>query len=700
MAAGRIKGITIEIGGNTTKLQQSLKSVDNQLKKTQNNLRDVNKLLKFNPRNVELMRQKQSLLSNQVKETSARLKQLQEAERQMKAQGVAANSEQFQRLRREIIETESKLAYFNGQLTAFGTVGAQRVAALGNAFMATGAKITAVGRTLTSTISLWGATAVFGGKKLIEMSEAQTQAENKLIEIYRARMGVGKEAAKSTMEVASAIQKQGVIGDEVTLSGAQMLATYAKYPATVNALLPAMDNLLVQQKGLNATQEDAANTAKLFGKVLTGNTGALSKAGITFDEAQQQVLKYGTEEEKAAVLAEVITENVGEMNKAFAETDAGKIQQAKNNLGDLGETIGATILPAFADLAKSFSDRVLPSIQKFADFMKAHPMIAKMAMNTAVLAAAVGPLALVIGKVVTGVGAIMTWAPKVMSFVTPQIAIIAGLAAALVAVWKNSENLRTAVYAAGAQIKLAFGYLLDTAKPQLQQLSTTVLPVIKSALAGIGNVLARLVPIIASVITKTIVGAAQTIARIQAILGAVKSVGSKIVSSITSPFTTAYNKIKSIVNNIKSLFSNLKISIPKGIKLPHFKLTGSFSLVKGTVPKLSVDWYKTAMQSGAILKGATVFGQQGGKLLGGGEVGNEIVVGQNSFLTMLNHAVSSAVMRATDQMASAMVTAMQISSSGQTAGGQMVIENYLYPSGPKMTEIIVNTYDTGKRYLG
>lgn len=698
--AGRIKGITIEIGGNTTKLQKSLKNVDSTLKKTQNELRDVNKLLRFNPRNVELMRQKQELLSDQVKETSARLKQLNEAERQMKANGISETSEQYKRLRREIIETESKQAYFNAQLKAFGTVGAQRVAAVGTAFAAAGAKITGIGRTLTTTISLWGATAVYGGKKLIEMSEAQTQAENKLIEVYRARMGASKEAAKATMDVASAIQKQGVIGDEVTLSGAQMLATFAKYPATVNTLLPAMDNLLVQQKGLNATQEDAANVAKLFGKVLTGQTGALSKAGITFDDTQKEILKYGTEEEKAAVLAEVITQNVGEMNKAFAETDAGKIQQAKNNLGDLGETIGATILPAFADFAKSFSDRVLPVIQKFADFLKAHPMIAKVAMNLAVMAAAAGPLIMIIGKIATGVGMIMQWAPKIAPMLTPQIAIIAGVAAALVGVWASSEKLRTAVAEAGKQIKAAFVDALATAKPALTEMSSTILPVIRTVLGAIGNVLAKLVPIISAVIVRAIQGTAQTVERVRTMFNVIKSVASKIYTTFVTPFQNAYNKVKGIINKIKSLFSGTKFKFNQKISLPHFSLKGAFDAAKKKVPTASVRWYASAMQSGTILRNPTIFGAVGNSLLGGGEVGNEVLVGQGSLFSQIQRAVSNAMLSMSNNMAGAVATAVQMGMSGQSAGGDMVLQVYLYPNGPKMGEQIVKAYDTHKKRLG
>ena len=179
-------------------------------------------------------------------------------------------------------------------------------------------KISTVGASLAKSGALMTAISVpliAGINKALDAYEVQMLAETKLTEIYRTRMGASEEAAQATMDLASAIQQVGIIGDEVSLSGAQQLATFAQYPETVDALLPAMDNLLAQQKGFNATTQDAVNVANLMGKAMQGNTGALTRVGITFDEAQEQVLKYGTEEERAAMLAEVINQNVGNMNE-------------------------------------------------------------------------------------------------------------------------------------------------------------------------------------------------------------------------------------------------------------------------------------------------------------------------------------------------------------------------------------------------
>ena len=97
-----------------------------------------------------------------------------------------------------------------------------------------------------------------------------------------------------------------------------------------------------------------------------------------------------------------------------------------------------------------------------------------------------------------------------------------------------------------------------------------------------------------------------------------------------------------IVNKLKSVF-NLSWSLPK-IKLPHFSISGSFSLNPPSIPHFSVDWYKKAMSGGMILKDATIFGQSGGTLLGGGEAGDEAVVGVSSLRSMIQDAVSSATL--------------------------------------------------------
>lgn len=179
----------------------------------------------------------------------------------------------------------------------------------------------------------------------------QVEVETKLATVMRQRMEASEADIDAIKQLASAQQELGVIGDEVQLAGAQQIATFLSQRSSLEALIPAMNDLLAQQKGLKTTGEDAVTVANLMGKAMQGQASALRRVGITFTAAQEQVLKYGNESQRAAMLAEVITDNVGHMNAELAKTDAGKAQQMANAIGDIKEVVGSwfeSIEPAIA----------------------------------------------------------------------------------------------------------------------------------------------------------------------------------------------------------------------------------------------------------------------------------------------------------------------------------------------------------------
>ena len=600
--AGFIKGITIEFGADTTKLNGALKKTQGTINKTQAELKQINRALKFNPGNTVLLKQKFELLQKSVKETREKLKQLQEMQNSMDAAGVDKSSAQYRELEREIEKTKSQLKSAEGELKKFGSVGKQQALAVGNAMKTAGNKIKGAGRTITTTMSVWGMAGIYAGSKLIEMSQKQAQAEDKLTEIYKARMGVGKQAVKSTLELAEAEQQIGVVGDEVQIAGAQQLATYAKYPATVNTILPALNNLLVQQKGLNGTQEDAVGLANLFGKAMMGQTGALKRAGISFTEAQEQVLKYGTEEEKAAMLAEVVNQNVGNMNKKFAETDAGKIQQAKNALGDMGEEIGAILLPAVADLVSWFQDNLLPKIQAFIDFMKEHPQIATFALALAGIIAVAGPLLMFIGSLIGMLGSLVTITTALDVAMAPIIAVVLAIVAAIAAA-------------------VAIGVLLyknwDKIKAKAIEIKTKISETWTNIKKSIFNAIKPIVQ--------------KTVASFQTLKAKVTSIFNAVKQAITHPIETAKNILKRVVDKIKGFF---KFKIPKPhVPLPHFSIKPAGwslkDLLKGKIPSLGIKWYA----QGGIFDSPTIAGI--------GEAGPEAVVPLNKLWDKLDNIANA-----------------------------------------------------------
>ena len=151
--AGRIAGITVEIGGNATKLQSALKGVDQQLRVMKSGLRDVDRLLKFNPTSTTLLTQKQQLLKKSIDDTRTRLDTLKKAQKEMDDKGVDKQSEDYQRLQREIIATEDKLKGLEKEYSKVASVAGAKLQAIGGKMKEVGAKMAEVGSSITKNVT-------------------------------------------------------------------------------------------------------------------------------------------------------------------------------------------------------------------------------------------------------------------------------------------------------------------------------------------------------------------------------------------------------------------------------------------------------------------------------------------------------------------------------------------------------------------
>lgn len=164
MAANRIKGITIEIGGDTTKLQTALKSVNTEIRNTQAQLKDVEKLLKLDPDNTELLAQKHKLLGDAVKETKEKLETLKTAAEQAEKalNDGTISKDQYDALQREIIETENELKRLEEQANQSATA-LQKISATGEKLKDVGSNIEGAGKKLlpvTATVTALGTASV------------------------------------------------------------------------------------------------------------------------------------------------------------------------------------------------------------------------------------------------------------------------------------------------------------------------------------------------------------------------------------------------------------------------------------------------------------------------------------------------------------------------------------------------------------
>ena len=558
------------------------------------------------------------------------------------------------------------------EATAAGKSGGKAIAqSLGSTMTSLGGNMMKAGAVATAV----SVPIIAGIKKAMSAYEVQNAAETKLTEIYKTRMGATEDAAQATMKLASALQQEGVIGDEVTLSGAQQLATFAKMPDTVNSLLPALDNLLAQQKGVNASAEDATGIANLFGKALMGQTGALTRVGITFDEAQEKILKTGTEEERAAVLAEVVTQNVGHMNKTLAETPSGKIQQMKNAYGDLWEVLGGALAPTLQQIAEFISARVLPGIQSVLNVMQGNPVIGSIIVGIAGVLAIGGPLLILLGSIVSSIGALTAAAGAVTIPFSGVAVAIGAVIAVLALAYAKSETFRTAVNTLAQALGTALSPVIKSVTGFIKLLVAEVMSTataIGDALAPVIQFLTPILTALANIISKKLqvgfkvlgavvktVGAAirgvaaivqgvftainAVIARasgpikkaatdiknalkFNGLQGAVKAVFNGIKNVMENPVESAKNAIKGMIDKIKGFF-HFSVSAPH-IPLPHFSISPAGwkvgDLIKGKIPSLSVKWYA----KGGIMEEPTLFG--------GGEKGAEAIVPLDPFWKKLD----------------------------------------------------------------
>ena len=211
------------------------------------------------------------------------------------------------------------------------------------------------------------AAVISAGKRAAEAYDQQAEAEMKLAAVMRNTMSARNKEIQSVLDLCSAQQRLGVIGDEVQLAGAQELATYLTQSRTLRKLIPVMNDMVAQQYGFSASAENATNIATMLGKVMNGQVGALSRLGYSFTEAQEKILKYGNEAERAATLADVINQSVGGMNRALANTPTGRMKQLSNTLGDIKEKFGECIR-LIGVLLLPLLWRVADVLERIADF--------------------------------------------------------------------------------------------------------------------------------------------------------------------------------------------------------------------------------------------------------------------------------------------------------------------------------------------
>ena len=557
MAGGTVKGITISFMGDTTKLDKALRQIKNSTKDIDNELKQVNRALKFNPTSVELWRQKQDLLRQKIKETENNLKELKSIQAQMDASGVDKNSEAYRRVQREIISAESKLKTFNAELRKIGHV---NLRAMSEQFKDMGNKLTAAGNAMRGISTAAAALAASIGALTVKSGKWADEL-NTMSKVYS--IGTGE------------LQKYSAAADLVDVSTEDIAKSHIKLEKQMMSASKGTGASAEAFEKLNVSVTNADGSLRDGDAVWQDTIKAL---GLMENETERDAIAMQLMGKSAANLNPLI-EDGGETYKQVADTlakynldfiDQETLDQA-NEFNDAIDTIKMVGLVAFQQLGTQLAAYLAPALEKVVDlvgrlaawFSNLSPRTQALIAAIAGIVAVVAPLLIGLGKVSFAISSILSLAATlgpvivgVGSTLLPIVAIIAGVVAAGVLLYQNWDLIKAKAIAFKDGVIAAF----NTFK---------------------ANVIATF---------------------------------NSVASAIVTPIQNAINKVKAIIDKIKSWFPIKVGNIFSGIKLPHFRIEGKLSINPPSVPKLSIDWYK----SGGIFSSPTIAGI--------GEAGPEAVV--------------------------------------------------------------------------
>lgn len=388
MAAGRIKGITIEIDGDSTKLVKALSTVDKAINKTQQNLRDIDKALKFNPGNTDLLKDKQVELANAIENTKKKLDTEKEALAQMKnTEGFDANSEAARNLQIQIdLDTqalkdlESQARQSSSVLGTQMQLAGQKIQDLGNKIHGVGEKIAGIGSSLTARVTApivgaFGASvkaavdwesAFTGVQKTVNATDEEYAQLAKNIQKMATETASSKEDIAGVMEIAGQLGVTGV--DNLT----EFTKTMVELGDTTN--MSAEDAATSLARFMNITGESTGDVDKIGSAIVElGNNFAtseseivqmatrLASAGTIAGMSSTDILALSTAMSSVGIQAEAggtaMTQTLSAMTSAVADFEAGS--------GEDLEKIAKVANMSAKDFADAWNKEPIKAVQSF-----------------------------------------------------------------------------------------------------------------------------------------------------------------------------------------------------------------------------------------------------------------------------------------------------------------------------------------------
>ena len=540
MAGGSIKGITISFRGDTTKLDKALRQVNNETRNIDKELRNVDKALKFNPTSIELWRQKQDLLKQKIGETKDKLDLLKQQQAAMDASGVDKNSVEYQKLKREIIETESKLKTFEGQLKSIGNVNL---------------------RAASEQFKEWGTTLDSAGKKMQGLSTAAAGVVASLGAIaYKA--GTNADDLNTLSKVygigTADLQKYKYAADLVDVSVEDIAKSHVKLEKNMYSAANGSKTQAAAFEKLGVSVENADGSLRSGDEVYQDVITAL---GSMTNETERDALAQQLMGKSAANLNPLI-EDQGETYKEVSDTmkkynldvvDQETLDRA-NEFNDSLDTMKLLGTAALAQVGSQLAAVFAPALEKVVGWFgkiaewlgNLNPKVLAVIGVVAGVLAVIAPVLMVLGKVAFAISSII----NLVAVIGPAIAALAGPIGIAIAVI-------TALIAIGVLLYKNWDLIKAKAKALWTSIKTTFAGIKASITSAINSVKSYLTSAWSSIKTTA------------------SSAWNKVKEAITSPIKKARDTVKGIIDKIKGYFPINVGNLMSNIKLPHFSLKWS-----------------------------------------------------------------------------------------------------------------------------
>ena len=563
VGASRIQGITVEIGGDTTKLTAALKGVNGEIRTTQSQLRDVERLLKLDPGNTELLAQKHRLLADAVRETKEKLETLKAAAEQANealAKG-EITQEQYDGLQREIIETEEKLKSLEEQANQ-SAVAVQKIAAVGEDLKNLGDKISGVGTTLTKTVTTpivgLGTVAV---KTAADFDTAMSQvgavsgATGKDLDALRDKAReMGSKTKFSASEAAEAMNYMAMAGWKTSdmLSGIEGIMNLAA--ASGEDLASTSDIVTDALTAFGLTAADSGHFADILAAASSNANTNVSMMGETFKYCAPiaGALGFSAEDTAEAIglmgNAGIKSTQAGTALRTIMSNLSGEVKICGSNIGEV--TIATTNADgSMRDLSAILADcrTAFGGLSESEKAAAAEALVGKNAMS--------------------GFLALMNAAPADIEKVSSAIANCDGKSAEMAATMQdNLAGQLTILKSQLEELAISFGEIL---MPAIRQIVTWVQGFVdklngmdegtKNTIVTIGLLAAAIGPVLI-VIGKVVSAVGSIMTFIPTLIGGISSIGGGLSALwgilAANPVTLVIAAIAALIAIFVALWNN------------------------------------------------------------------------------------------------------------------------------------------------